>query len=161
MSVSLRIPRGLWDDLETSVIKQDRQFLTEVARSLGLPVQDVLRKCLVGRPTCVPTLWLNHDDPEGCPWYSARGSLWFRCERKRLSPNLPCCVHERPSHHNKLKTDPVIQEAVRYLPVLRQGVLYWVSPDGYAVHEDGSPKEGGIFILTTHKGKRIAIWKAD
>lgn len=161
MSVSLRIPRGLWNDLETSVIKQDKQFLIEVARSLGLPIKDVLSKCLVGRPTCVPTLWLNHDDPEGCPWYSARGSLWFRCERKRLSPNLPCCIHERPSQANLLGTDQIIQTAVRCLPVRREGVLYWVRPDGTAVHEDGSPKEGGIFIMSSHKGRRIAIWKAD
>lgn len=160
MSVSLRIPRGLWDDLETSVIKQDRQFLTEVARSLGLPVQDVLRKCLVGRPTCVPTLWLNHEDPERCPWYSARGSLWFRCERKRLSPNLPCCIHERPGQHNLLGTDPVILNAVRRVPVKHEDTLYWVGPDGSALYEDGTPKEG-TFILTTFKDRRIAIWRPE
>ena len=36
--VTFRIPRGLWRDLEETVIQQDRQFLSEVARQLGLPV---------------------------------------------------------------------------------------------------------------------------
>ena len=36
----LRIPHGLWKDLEDTVIQQDRQFLTEVARNLGLPVKE-------------------------------------------------------------------------------------------------------------------------
>jgi hypothetical protein len=160
MNVTLRIPQGLWNDLETSIIKKDQQFLKEVARSLGLPIQDVLRKCLTGKPTQVPVLWMNHDDPQQCPWYTSRGSLWFPCQRKRLSPNLPCCIHERPSENTCLNTDPILQSAIRRIPVTRNKCLYWVDPQsGSALHENGMLDSSGIFIITLFKGKRIAIWK--
>jgi len=155
---SLRIPRGLWDDLEESVIKQDRAFLIEVARSLGLPVQDVLRKCLGGAPTSVPVLWM-HDyqgDIDICPWATQRGSLWFPCQRKRLSPNLPCCVHERDK--GRLMSD--LAGLLRRIPIKHKGRIYWVDPAGEEppLKEDGSVAEGS-FLITKHKGEKIAIYK--
>jgi hypothetical protein len=155
---SLRIPRGLWDDLEESVIKQDRAFLIEVARSLGLPVQDVLRKCLGGAPTSVPVLWM-HDyqgDIDICPWATLQGSLWFPCQRKRLSPNLPCCVHERDK--GRLTSDLV--GLLRRIPVRHKRHIYWVDPAGEEppLKEDGSVAEGS-FLIRKHKGQTIAVYK--
>lgn len=155
----LRIPRGLWDDLEESVIKQDRQFLIEVAKSLGLPVQEVLRKCLGTRPTqtSIPVLW-SLAPVDQCPWYTLRGSLWHPCTRKRLSPTVPCCVHEKPGPF-RLSTDPIIQEATEVYPVIRNKITYWVDPDsGQALHEDGHPEISGTFRFSQFRGNKIAIW---
>lgn len=152
MSTTLRVPRGLWNDLEQSIIKQDRQFLSEVARSLGLPLHEVLRK--IG-PTAstIPVLWQQNDvDPMRCPWYTLRGSLWTRCSRYRLVPTLPCCVHERPGSHYKLMSG--LKELERARPVRRGGQLFWVRQDGSALDEAGEEVGGGRFIL----GLKIARW---
>jgi hypothetical protein len=155
---SLRIPRGLWDDLEESVIKQDRQFLIEVARNLGLPVQDVLRKCLGGAPTSVPVLWM-HDYAGAidiCPWATKVGSLWFPCQRKRLSPNLPCCVHER----DKIKLSSELGDLLRRIPVSHKGRIFWVDPteEEPPLKEDGTVAAGS-YLIRKHKGKTIALYK--
>lgn len=157
MTTTLRIPRGLWNDLEESVIKQDRIFLAEVARALGLPFQEVMRK--VGPATTVmPTLWVGDaSDPTRCPWYTRRGeSVWFPCQRLRLSPTMPCCVHERQgpcdSLVNKLEQKP------KAFPVVRKGVLYWVTEDGTAYDEAGSEITNGLFRFMTFREKKIALW---
>jgi hypothetical protein len=162
LHIPLRIPKGLWDDLEASVIQQDRQFLTEVAKTLGLPVQDVLKKCLGPTTTNVPVLWMHRSDAgDACPWWTRFGTLWKPCQRSRLSPTQPCCIHERPTSQHMLQKDERLQSLSSRIPVKRKGILYWVDPDGIAppLHEDGSVEKDGNFQFVQFKGKQIAIWK--
>jgi hypothetical protein len=149
---TLRIPRGLWADLEETVIQQDRQFLSEVARSLGLPVAEVLRRCLgTGAPTSIPVLWTDPTtDPCACPWWECHGDgLWRRCPRQRLSATLPCPIHERstPCPMSRPDKDPVIRALRRVVPVLWNDELFWVDPSGVepAFREDGTTDTEGTF----------------
>lgn len=164
---TLRLPRGLWRDLEETVIQQDRQFLTFMARELGLPVQDVLRRCLgTGAPQAVPVLWMPHgateeaeDDADEetaaaaavCPWWERHGDgLWRRCPRLRLSATLPCQIHERctPCPLARLDSDPHLADIPVYKPIRHKGCLYWYDPmDSTApvYGEDGS-REPGVRI---------------
>jgi hypothetical protein len=164
-TLSLRIPRGLWNDLEETIIHQDRQFLTEVARSLGLPVPEVLRRCLgTGAPQIVPLLWSDPktDEPDQCPWWECHGDgLWRRCPRLRLSATLPCQIHERctPCPLARLHSDPVIQDLPFFLPVRMGDRLYWVDPTGVGspYREDGTVETEFTFRRITHKGRRIWV----
>ena len=138
---TLRLPRGLLDDLETAVIQADRAFLTEVARSLGLPVKDVLRKCLgTGAPATIPVLWGPVEDEADedeetetkiqCPWMDCKGKgLWSACPRIRLAPTLACAVHihARAGPTTRLATDPVIRAVSSATPIEWRGCLYWVN----------------------------------
>ena len=168
---TLRIPKGLWADLEETVIQQDRQFLTEVARSLGLPVPEVLRRCLgTGATTPIPVLWIpsasssNEEDPDTCPWWSStpNGALWRPCHRPRMAPALPCCQHEgaASSARHKLATDPFITGLPKRWPVRFRSVIVWADPEGLetAVYEDGRPELEGRFRFIQHRGKRIALF---
>jgi hypothetical protein len=166
---TLRIPRSLWADLEETVIQQDRQFLTEVARSLGLPVQEVLRTCLgtTGARTQVPVLWAGpkteDDCDECCPWWEQHGDgLWRRCPRLRLSSTMPCVIHERTTQGGmaRLNSDPYIQGLSFVIPVWWNEALYWVDPDCKAppFREDGSVVTEGTFRRVTLDGERVWVW---
>ena len=143
---TLRIPRGLWADLETCVLQQDRLFLTDVARTLGLPVPEVLRRCLgSGVTQAVPVLWSDPktNEPEQCPWWECHGDgLWRRCPRLRLSGTLPCQIHERctPCPLARLHSDPELLDMPFFLPVRHGSQLYWVDPTGEQLpfREDGT-----------------------
>jgi len=175
--VQLRLPRGLLDDLETTILHQDRAFLTEVARSLKLPVQDVLRTCLgtTGTPTSMVSLWTSpHDDSESagaCPYYTRLGDgLWVPCARTRIAPTLPCVVHERNSQNALLGTDFALRKMGEARPVHWQGKLYWwvkspqkeirtngtINPSVFVVYrEDGTIERSLRFFTTTFRGKEI------
>ncbi len=166
-SQTLRIPKGMWDDLEQSVIQQDRLFLTEVARSLGLPVQEVIRKCLgtSGASTVVPVLWMppESDDAECCPWWECHGEgLWRRCPRARLSPTMPCYMHERftPCPLTRLQSDPYIKALPWRIPWRRDGTLYWIDPDRktYPLHEDGRIESNYLCRVIDHRGTQTVLW---
>ena len=164
---TFRIPKGLWDDLEQTVIHQDRSFLTDVARSLGLPVQDVLRKCLgTGANQAIPVVWCSGaeeaDATERCPWWDMHGELWRPCPRHRLSPTLPCYKHERTKTSDvaKIHSDPYLQQLPLRFPVRKDGTLYWCSEtDPIPLAEDGTPVSEWTCRIVMHAGSRIAIWK--
>lgn len=163
---TLRLPRSLWQDLEETVIQQDRQFLTEVARTLGLPPSEVLRRCLgTGAPQVVPILWANPLEagtvPEVCPWWECHGEgLWRRCPRLRLASTLPCQFHERctPCPRARLDSDPIIRALPVVQPVRWQGSLYWISPadpDIPPFREDGTVDLDGNFRQIGFRGEKV------
>lgn len=165
-SLTFRIPKGSHDDLTETLIQFDRQFLTEIARSLGLPIPEVIRRCLgSGAATPIPVLWAPHpteddEDLPKCPWWTATGSLWRPCQRLRLAPTLACLHHESTSKRGRLATDPFILGLPKRWPVRFRDQLLWADPEGIepALHEDGRPMSEGRFRFTEHQGRRVAIF---
>jgi hypothetical protein len=165
-SLTLRIPKGSFDDFTETVIQFDRQFLTMVAPTLGLSVAEVLRRCLgTGAATPIPVLWAPHpseddEDLPKCPWWTATGSLWRPCQRLRLAPTLACLHHDSTSKGGRLASDPFIRGLPKRWPVRFRDQLLWADPEGLepALHEDGRPELEGRFRFTEHQGRRVAIF---
>lgn len=163
---TLRIPRGLWADLEQTVIQQDRQFLTEVARTLGLPVAEVLRKCLgtSGASTAIACL-VGEETESMCPFYfrSLDSYLWSPCTRIRTSATTPCALHifAIPSPILIHRDAP----AFKCLPVVTAVTfnekVYWVLFDKagdktkMVFNEDGTLEESLYFKWIRFKGERV------
>ena len=156
---TMRIPRGLWADLEETVIHQDRQFLTEVARSLGLPVAEVLKKCLV--PEKVACL-VGEPTEERCPWwYRSADGMWRPCGRLRLTPDGPCQTHQHAKAGPLTCLAPDLADLPTLHPVSYEGLIYWVSddPDAYTYREDGTIS-ALEFKYIEHRGSRILVCKS-
>jgi len=156
---TLRIPRGLWADLEESVIHQDRQFLTEVARALGLPVGEVLKKCLA--PQATVCLIGTCDELTQCPWWQrSTDGMWRACGRLRLTPDSPCQLHKhaKAGPLTRLAADlvdlPILQ------PVNHDGIIYWMSddPEANTYREDGTISTLE-FKYIEHRGQRTLVAK--
>ena len=154
----MRIPRGLWKDLEESVIQQDRQFLTDVARSLGLPVADVLRKVLGTGASQLVQVLTSADDADQCPWWDRVGEgLWRPCCRQRMSATQPCQIHVRVGPSNaRLGIDSRVTNLPTLNPVLYEGIIYWVSddPDVCVFREDGVIAHDLEFKKVLFRGKK-------
>jgi len=155
---TLRIPRGLWADLEETVIHQDRQFLTEVARSLGLPVADVLRKCLgTGAPQTVQVL-TSAADCDRCPWWSREGGLWRPCQRQRITSTSACQMHGTSSDTQQLGSSQFLESIPTATPVHYDGEIYWLhEPDQTVFNEAGIKEPTIAFKFIDHRGQRICV----
>lgn len=170
---TLRLPRGLLEDLEESVIQFDRQFLTEVGLSLGLSraaIAPMIRQILgTGAPQNILTLWtppVTDTDTDTnllfCPWWECHGgNLWRRCPRHRLSPSLPCCIHERavPCPLTRLGTDPELLALPLLQPIEYDNRIFWVGPDGTPCYaEDGTVPTDGVIRFATDNGERVPLF---
>lgn len=158
---TLRMPKGLWADLEATVIQQDRAFLTEVARSLGLPVTEVLRKCLgTGAPHPVAVLIGSPaEDAACCPWWTRSDQgCWKPCSRRRLTPTTACQLHlhAKSGSTTALGSDPRLAALPMLSPVQYNGELYWISKD-VTYREDGTIEPTIQFKFIDHRGQRICV----
>lgn len=178
--MTMRMPKGLFEDLESTLIESDQRFIQEVCRSLGFSpadTQTAVRRVLgTGTPQAMPVLWtpksLNPAEttaigPEFCPWWDRIGAdgLWRRCPRHRLAPNLPCVTHERavPCAGMRLDSDPFIRALPAMIPVEHDETLYWVGKEtGSPCYrdEDGSAPTDGTFRYVTDSasGTRVLTW---
>jgi hypothetical protein len=131
----LRMPKGLWADFEETIVQQDRQFLTEVAKSLGLPVPEVLRRVLgLGAPQAV---LIGHDETAACPYWDQHGEgLWKPCARLRLTETQPCHLHSHPSHLSCLGSDARLASLPVAVAFQYENTIYWVT-DSDVFREDG------------------------
>jgi hypothetical protein len=152
----LRLPRGLWEDLEKTVIIHDRAILTMIARDLGLPVKEVLQKCL-GSSGSPQAVLIAADTLDPCPWLDRHGDgLWIPCHRQRIHPSRPCQFHERPGLNSSLLIGHSLGKA---FPVSYKGRIYWTSdePDADVFHEDGTLETELRFeFFEDEEGERVA-----
>lgn len=137
-----RMPVGLLDHIQTVCARQDQQFITDVARILGLSgaaAHDMRRKILgtLGTPTVVCT--------ESNPWWTGTQcpvmiqspcGMWTRC-------GSMCESHGKCWQHRKSKkpvyTDPAFAEMETRTPFRYDGELYWVSEkDGSVLDSTGT-----------------------
>jgi hypothetical protein len=153
----LPMPRGLWEDFETTIIIQDTQFLSWLAGQIGKPKAEVINLCLGKRGT--PQAVLVGMVPEAqCPWYDCHGAgLWRRCQRPRLTPTGPCQLHDRPRQGAKLTVS-----AEMVYPYLYNDRIYWTAdePDAAVFREDGTIEtEFEILFFTNSDGERVPYIK--
>lgn len=152
---SLRLPRGLIADLEEVIIFQDRQFLTEVGQHLGLSrpeIATLIRRVLgTGAEQSIPVLWGPIEIPEKCPWWDCHGeNLWRKCSRYRISPSLPCVVHERsvPCPLSRPDSDPFLSNLPYCISVTHKGRVFWVSESPHiCLNEDGTAPQDGLIMF--------------
>jgi len=152
----LKMPKGLWTDFEETIIQQDRQFLTEVARGFALPVAEVLRRCLgIGSPQAI---LVGEDETDSCPWWTKQGDgLWRPCGRRRLTATTPCHLHTRstPSLQQCLGSEPHLSTIEEARPMSWKGEVFWVT-DTDTYHEDG--RLASIkFKQIEHRGKPVYV----
>lgn len=133
-----RMPVGMLDHLQTICARQDQQFITDVARILGLPAAEMRRKILgtLGTPTLVCT--------ESDPWWMgtqcpimvqcSHTNMWSRCGH--MSEAHGTCWRHRFTK-TPVFTDPQFAEMDKRTPFRLDGELYWVAEDGSVLDATG------------------------
>lgn len=151
--IQIRIPRGLWDDLEQTVIYMDRQIVAAIARELGLNVAETIRRILgTGSPQLV---MISAEPLDPCPWYDlVGGTRWRPCIRQRMGPTRPCQFHERPGPKHALMVD-----AEEIEPFIVDDRIYWTSDvkDNITYREDGTIETEFKILFFNDDGVRCPI----
>lgn len=130
-----------------------------VARELGIPVAEALKKVLgKGAPQQVAVL-MAADTLENCPWHDRLGDgLWMPCARQRLSETRPCQFHERPHFLSSL-TEAATLKKVH--PYRYEGRIYWTikgDADADIFCEDGTLEKEFRFKFRMEEGEeRVRI----
>ena len=148
-----RIPLGLWDSLQEVCAQNDRRFIKDVARIIGVDASDI-RKRVFGVRGIQTTVAV-----EDGPWWSAAqcpvmtkqvGCMWQRCTAN-CSPSGFCWDHRtfRPSDFLKLHTDSFFQSLDKRHPYMYNDEVVWVSEKDGSVMLHGEFLEGLVIDTKT------------
>jgi len=151
----IRLPRGLLDDLQTADILQCRAWIAYVARETGKSPHEAIQR-VMGMGALQPVL-VAAEPQDPCPWHDRLGDgLWRPCRRQRLTPTMPCQIHERPASSSSLYPP----EVDMVFPYLYKGRIYWTvdEPDADVFREDGMLETGfRIRFYNDEDGERRPI----
>jgi hypothetical protein len=136
-----RMPVGLLDHIQTICARQDQQFISDVARILGLGAagaNDMRRKILGTLGT--PTLLFTESNPwwvgTQCPiMIQSPCDMWVRCGNMCESSGK--CLKHRNSK-KRVYTDPIFAEMKTRTPFRHDDELYWVGDDGSVLDSSGT-----------------------
>jgi hypothetical protein len=153
------LPRGTMEDLETTLILTDTQYLIWVASQLGKPKAEIIQLC-IGKKGVPQVVLVGMEAERQCPWYNYHGvGLWRRCQRPRLTPAGPCQFHDRPHQGAKLS----VSEGPVY-PYEYNDRIYWTvdEPDAIVFREDGTTETSfQIRFATDNGGERVPYIDKD
>jgi len=144
MEQTQHIPAALWKSLQDICWTQDRKFIQDVSRIIGVDSADVMRR-VVGRRG-EPNIVLVDKDP----WWMGTqctimergldgGKLWRRCNKLGES-NSYCWNHRnftKPSAFIKKVGDSYFDRLLKRYPVRVLDEIVWVCEKGTVLGEDG------------------------
>lgn len=96
MSVEYKVPRFLWENLESVLLAQSKRYVAELAKRLGVPEKDLLKKVLPSADSLKVIIQDNQAECSQCKAYVQHDKLTVFC-RKATAYGSEFC----PFHRNK------------------------------------------------------------
>jgi len=159
-AVSHRIPALLWESLQDLCFKQDRQFVQDVSRIIGVPVDDIRKRVLGVRGT--KTAVLVEEGPywakKQCCGMVHEDVFWKRCGFVSEANGF-CWTHQDPAPLRY--DDPSFATLPTLSPYRLEGAVVWVRKDGTVYTETGDVlKDWTIDISNGRANYRICMESA-
>jgi hypothetical protein len=96
MSVEYKVPRFLWENLESVLLAQSKRYVAELAKRLGVPEKDLIKKVLPSADSLKVIIQDNQAECSQCKAYVQHDKLTVFC-RKATAYGSEFC----PFHRNK------------------------------------------------------------
>lgn len=96
MSVEYKVPRFLWENLESVLLAQSKRYVAELAKRLGVPERDLIKKVLPTSDSLKVIIQDNQAECSQCKAYVQHDKLTVFC-RKATAYGSEFC----PFHRNK------------------------------------------------------------
>jgi len=96
MSLEYKIPRILWENLESVLLAQSKRYIAELARKLEVPERELLKRVLPSSDSIKVIIQDTHAESNQCKAYIQHEKLTIFC-RKPVSYGSEYCT----CHRNK------------------------------------------------------------
>jgi hypothetical protein len=93
MAYTIPIPLALLETLQGVFHKEARSVCIDVAKSLGIPKEEVIKRVLVQQPK-VELQVFECETPAECPVLTLKDEIYMRCRRPCLLGTERCSLHQ-------------------------------------------------------------------
>ena len=118
MSLEYKVPRLLWENMESVLLAQSKRYVAELARRLGVPEKDLLKKVLPSSDSLKIMIQDTHAETNHCRAYVQHDTLTTLCRRPVAYGCHYCTLHRHKRMLVIEDTKPVDIQRLKDVPTL-------------------------------------------
>ena len=120
MSLEYKVPRLLWENLESVLLAQSKRYVAELARHLDVPEKELIRRVLPTNDSLHVLIQDSQAESQQCSAYVQHDQLTVYC-KKTVAYQSPYCLAHRNSRM-------FVVESKTEIPIQRVKPIHTVPP---------------------------------
>jgi hypothetical protein len=113
MTVEYKVPRLLWENLESVLLAQSKRYITELAKCLGVPEKELQKKVLPASDSLKIMMYDTQSDTNQCTAYIQQDKLTIYCRKPTAYQSEYCPFHRHKRMQVISETQPIIIQKVK------------------------------------------------
>ena len=134
MSLEYKIPRLLWENMESVLLAQSKRYVAELARRLGVPEKDLLKKVLPSSDSLKVIIQDTQSETNHCRAYVQQDKLTVLCRRPIAYGCNYCTLHRHKRMLVIEDTKPVDIQRVKDVSTMP---LTWIIEHNTLINSNG------------------------
>jgi len=131
MSIEYKVPRFLWENMESVLLAQSKRYVAELARRLGVPEKELLKKVIPSSDSLKIMIQDTQSDSNHCKAYIQQEKLTIYCRHPTVYGCDYCALHreKRMMVIQDKTSKPVEIQRIKDMPTLpplwKEGTHVW------------------------------------
>jgi hypothetical protein len=122
MSIEYKVPRLLWENLESVLLAQSKRYIGELAKRLGVSEKELQKKVLPSSDSLKIMLFDSQAECNQCKAYIQQDKVTIYCRKPVAYQSEYCSFHRQKRMQVISETQPIIIQKVK--DISKQEPLY-------------------------------------
>jgi hypothetical protein len=118
MSLEYKVPRILWENLESVLLAQSKRYIGELAKRLRVSEKELIKKVLPTSDSLKVIIQDSHLESNQCTAYVQHDHLTIYCRKPVAYQSEFCAVHRNHRMMVMSGTQPILIQKIKDSPTL-------------------------------------------
>lgn len=124
MSIEYKVPRLLWENLESVLLAQSKRYISELAKRLGVPERELIKKVLPTSDSLKVIIQDTQSESNQCKAYVQQDKLTVYCRKASAYGSEYCPFHRNKRMHIIEGTNPIPIQKIKDMNTIES---LWIS----------------------------------
>lgn len=135
MAVEFKVPRLLWENLESVLYAHSKRYVIELAQRLRVSEKELLKQVLPSSDKCIVTLLDSQAETNQCKAYLQQDKMTVYCKKPVAYHSDYCLFHRNKRMHVIEGTNPMRIQRVKDRNTMEP---MWIQEDTKLIQSDGT-----------------------
>lgn len=113
MTLEYKVPRVLWENLESVLLAQSKRYIGEIAKRLGIPERDLQKRVLPSADSLKIMIMDSQAETNQCKAYIQHGEITEFCRKAVAYHSEFCPIHRQQRMTLIPGKEPIVVEKVK------------------------------------------------
>ena len=113
MTLEYKVPRILWENLESVLLAQSKRYIGEIAKRLGVPEKELQKRILPSSDSLYVMIQDSQAETNQCKAYVQQGEITSFCRKSVAYHSGYCAVHRQQRMTIIPGTTPIVLQKMK------------------------------------------------